>query len=234
MATQLNLEEQEQLDELKHFWKQWGNLITWVAIAVLGTYAAWNAYQYYQRSQANQAAGMFTEVERSVASKDAAKIERALADMNANFGSTTYAQQAGLLAGKSLFELGKTDAAKAALNNVAQNAKDEGYQALAKLRLSAVAIEAKNYDDALKQLSGSFPSEFAALADDRRGDVYALQGKTAEAKAEYVKAYKGFDDKTAYRRLVEVKINALGGDAVTTAAAATSTVTTTKTSGPAQ
>ena len=43
MATQLNLEEQEQLDELKHFWKQWGNLITWVAIAVLGTYAAWNA-----------------------------------------------------------------------------------------------------------------------------------------------------------------------------------------------
>ena len=179
MATQLNLEEQEQLDELKHFWKQWGNLITWVAIAVLGTYAAWNAYQYYQRSQANQAAGMFTEVERSVASKDAAKIERALADMNAKFGSTTYAQQAGLLAGKSLFELGKTDAAKAALNNVAQ-------------------------------------------------------GKTAEAKAEYVKAYKGFDDKTAYRRLVEVKINALGGDAVTTAAAATSTVTTTKTSGPAQ
>ncbi|HMS27822.1 MAG TPA: tetratricopeptide repeat protein, partial [Burkholderiaceae bacterium] len=138
MATQLNLEEQEQLDELKHFWKQWGNLITWVLIVIMGVYAAWNAYQYYQRSQATQAAGMFTEVERSVASKDAAKIERALADMNAKFGSTTYAHQAGLLAGKSLFELGKTDAAKAALATVAQNAKDEGYQAMAKLRLSAV------------------------------------------------------------------------------------------------
>ncbi|HMS27823.1 MAG TPA: tetratricopeptide repeat protein, partial [Burkholderiaceae bacterium] len=76
----------------------------------------------------------------------------------------------------------------------------------------------KNYDEALKQLSGSFPAEFTALADDRRGDVYALQGKSTEAKAEYVKAYKSFDDKTAYRRLVEVKINALGGDAVTTPA----------------
>ncbi|MDD1463677.1 tetratricopeptide repeat protein, partial [Dolichospermum sp. ST_sed2] len=71
MATQLNLEEQEQLDELKHFWKQWGNLITWVLIAVMGAYAAWNAYPYYQRSPATQAAGMFTEGERSVASNDA-------------------------------------------------------------------------------------------------------------------------------------------------------------------
>jgi len=45
--------------------------------------------------------------------------------------------------------------------------------------------------------------------------VLALQGKPAEAKAEYVKAYKGFDDKSGYRRLVEVKLNALGGDPVT-------------------
>jgi hypothetical protein len=53
------------------------------------------------------------------------------------------------------------------------------------------------------------------MAADRRGDVLALQGKAAEAKAEYVKAYKGFDDKSGYRRLVEVKLNALGGDPVT-------------------
>ena len=42
MATHLDLEEQEQLDALKHFWKQWGNLITWALIVVLGAYTAWN------------------------------------------------------------------------------------------------------------------------------------------------------------------------------------------------
>lgn len=224
MATQLNLEEQEQLDELKHFWKQWGNLITWVLIAVLGAFAAWNAYQYWQRGQAAQAAAMFDEVERSVASKDVTKIERALADMNTKFGSSTYALQAGLLAGKSLFDLGNAEGAKKALSTVAENTKDEAYQALAKLRLAGLLIESKNYDEALKQLSGSFPKDFEALADDRRGDVYALQAKPTEAKREYVKAYKGFDDRAGYRRLVEVKINALGGDAVTSSSA-TSTVT---------
>jgi predicted negative regulator of RcsB-dependent stress response len=65
-------------------------------------------------------------------------------------------------------------------------------------------------------VSGAYPKEFQPMAADRRGDVLALQGKPAEAKAEYVKAFKGFDEKSGYRRLVEVKLNALGGDPVTT------------------
>ena len=217
MANHLDLDEQEQLDELKHFWKQYGNLITWALIVVLGVFTAWNGYQYWQRSQAAQSAAMFDEVERSLASQDVAKIERALSDMNAKFGSGTYAQQANLLAAKTFFELGNVDATKKALLFVAQNSKDEGYQALAKLRLASVFIEGKNFDEALKQLSGTFPKDFTPLADDRRGDVFALQNKPTEAKLEYVKAYKGLDDRAGYRRLVEVKINALGGDPVTVA-----------------
>ncbi|MGH8833242.1 MAG: YfgM family protein, partial [Polaromonas sp.] len=68
------------------------------------------------------------------------------------------------------------------------------------------------YDEALQQLSGSFPKDFAALAADRRGDILAAQGKKAEARAEYEKAYKGLDERAEYRRLVEVKLNALGVD----------------------
>jgi predicted negative regulator of RcsB-dependent stress response len=224
MANHLDLDEQEQLDQFKHFWKQYGNLITWVLIAVLGAFAAWNAYEYWQRSQATQAAAMFDEVERSIASGDITKVERALSDMNAKFGSSPYAQQAGLLAAKTFYEKGNLDASKKALATVAEKSSDAGYQAIAKLRLAGALIEGKSYDDAMKQLSGSFPKEFEPLAADRRGDVLALQGKPADAKAEYVKAYKGYDDRSAYRRLVEVKLNALGGDPITTAVAATAEV----------
>ena len=219
-----NLDEQEQLDQFKYFWKQYGNIITWTLIAVLGAYAAWNGYQYWQRNQATQAAAMFDEVERSIASGDLAKVERALRDMNAKFGSSPYAQQAGLLAAKTFYEKGNPDASKKALATVAEKSSDAGYQAIAKLRLASAQIEGKNYDDALKQLTGTFPKDFEPLAADRRGDVLALQGKPAEAKAEYVKAYKGLEERSGYRRLVEVKLNALGGDPVT-APAATSAAT---------
>lgn len=213
MANHLDLEEQEQLDQLKHFWKQYGNLITWSLIAVLGAFASWNFYQYYQRSQATQAAAMYDEVERVVKSADTAKTDRVFADMKDRFAATTYAQQAGLLVAKQYHNAGNVDAAKAALVWVADKSSDPGYQAIAKLRLAGLLTESKAFDEALAQLSGSFPANFEALVADRKGDVLALQGKKKEALAEYEKAYRSFDERTEYRRLVEVKLNALGVDA---------------------
>jgi predicted negative regulator of RcsB-dependent stress response len=212
MAQHLDLEEQEQLDELKHFWKQYGNLLTWALIVVLGAFAAWNGYQYWQRSQAAQASVMYDEMDRAAKAGDTARIDRALADMKERFGGTTYAQQAGLLAAKAYYDKGNIDASRAALSWVAEKAADSGYQAIAKLRLAGILLEKKSYDEALQQLSGSFSKDFSALIADRRGDILLAQGKKAEAKAEYEKAYKAFDERAEYRRLVEFKLNALGVD----------------------
>ncbi len=210
MANQLDLEEQEQLDQLKHLWKQYGNAITWILIAVLGAFAAWNGYQYWQRNQASQAAAMFDEVERMASLGDISKVERAFGDMKDRYAGTAYAQQSGLLVAKLYYEAGKVDASKAALEWVAGKAADEGYQAIARLRLAGILAEAKSYQEALAQLGGTFPADFQPLVADRKGDVLALQGKTADAKAEYEKAYKGLGERTEYRRLVELKLNALG------------------------
>ena len=212
MAKHLDLEEQEQLAELKHFWNQYGDLITWVAIAVFGAIAAWNGWQYWQRTQAAQAATMYEEVERAAQAGDMTRVERAFADMKDKYGRTTYAQQAGMLVAKVSIEKGKTDAAKDALAWVAEKSSDEGYQAIARLRLASVLLEAKSFDEALKQLSGEFPKTFEGLVADRRGDIYKAQGKKAEARTEYTKAYKEFDERTEYRRLLEVKLSALGVD----------------------
>ncbi len=212
MAKHLDLEEQEQLDELKHFWKQYGDLITWALIVVFGAVAAWNGYQYWQSRQASQATVLYDEVERAALSGDMARLDRSLADMKDRFGGTVYAGQAGLLAAKTYYDKGNIDASRAALTWVVDKASDDGYQSIAKLRLAGILFETKAYDEALKLASGSFPKDFAALAADRRGDILAAQGKKAEAKAEYQTAYKGFDERSEYRRLVEVKLNALGVD----------------------
>lgn len=213
MANQLDLEEQEQLDQIKHFWKQYGNAITWVLIVVMGAFASWNLYHYWQRSQAQQAAALFDEVDRAVLAADAARMDRVFGDMKDKFSATTYSQQAGLLVAKQYVTLGKPDAAKAALAWVTEQTSDAGYQALARLRLAAMAMESKNFDEALKLLNMAYPASFDALVADRKGDVFLLQGDKAKAVAEYQKAYRLFDLRTEYRRLVEVKLNALGVEA---------------------
>lgn len=212
MANQLDLEEQEQLDQLKHFWKQYGNLITWLLIVVLGAFASWNFYQYWQKNQSSQAAAMYDEVERTVKLAEPAKVDRVFADMKEKFSSTSYAQQAGLLVAKHYYSLGQLDQAKAALTWVAEQTSEPGFQAVARLRLASLWMESKNYDEALKPLNADFPTSYRAMVSDRKGDLLQLQGKKAEAIAEYEKAYKLFDEKIEFRRLVEVKLNALGVD----------------------
>jgi predicted negative regulator of RcsB-dependent stress response len=221
MAKALDLDEQEQLDQIKHFWKTWGNLISWVLIAILGSFAAWNGYQYWEKSQAAKAAALFDEVERAVGSGDLARVERSLADMKDKFGRTQYAQHSALLAAKALQAQGKADAARDALGWVVQGATDPAYRDIARLRLAALQLDAKAYDDALKMLASDFTPEMSGLAADLRGDVLQAKGQSAEAVSAYQQAWKKLADTPDYRLLVQAKLNALGIDPDATAAAET-------------
>lgn len=219
MAQHLDLEEQEQLAEIKHFWNKYGNLITWTLILALGAFAAWNGWNYWQRQQSAQASALYDEVERAAQAGDTARVQRAFDDARQQFSRTVYTQQAGLLAASALQDGGKADEARATLAWVAEKASDEGLRSVARLRLAALLADAKAYDEALKQLQGEFPPAFEGLAADRRADILNLQGKKAEARAEYQKALKALDERAEYRRLVEVKLASLGGEAVAAGAA---------------
>lgn len=222
MATQLDLQEQEQLDALKAFWKQYGNLITWALVAGLLVYAGINGWQWWQREQSGKAGAMFDELDRAAQAGDPEKTARVFADIKDRYPRTAYAQQAGLLNAKIQYEKGKLDESRAALTWVVENAIEDEYRALARLRLAGVLLDAKQYDEALKLLDPVAHGPFAALAADRRGDILQAQGKTAEAKAAYQQAWKTMDEKVEYRRLVDAKLTALGASPTAAAASAAS------------
>ena len=212
MSSHLDLEEQEQLDELKHFWKQYGNAITWFLIVVMGAYVAWNGYQYWERQQSSKASALFDEVERTAASGDAAKLERAWNDMKERFPGTTFAAQSALLAAKVFQQTEKTDAAKSALVWASEHASDEASAQLARLRLANLLTQQKAYDEALKTLSKPFQPAFAGLAADIQGDIAVSQNKPQDAIQAYGDAWTKLEDNPEYRRLVAAKLNALGVD----------------------
>jgi predicted negative regulator of RcsB-dependent stress response len=225
MATQLNLEEQEQLDQLKHFWRRWGNAITWLLIAVLAAFAAWNGWNYWQRDQAVKAGAMFEELDRAAAAGDAEKTARVFADMRQRFPKAPITQQGGLTAAKVQVDKGQADAAKASLTWVAENGVEDEMRTIARLRLAAVLADAKQYDEGLKVLDAATAPEFTALVADRRGDLFMAQGKKAEARTAWQAAYAAMDAKLDYRRLVEAKLSSIGaapGAAPAAAAAAAS------------
>ena len=210
MAQPLDLQEQEQLDALKSFWKSYGSLITWALIAALAVYAGLNGWNWWQRSQATQAAAMFDELERAAQAGDAQRAGTIFGDLRDRYPRTVYAEQGGLAAARVQFDAGQADAAKASLGWVADNAGEEEYKTVARLRLAGLLLQAKDYDAALKQLDAAKAPTFAALVADRRGDVLLAQGKADEARAAYQSAWKAMDEKVEYRRLIDAKLTALG------------------------
>ena len=227
MAT-YDLEEQEQLAEIKVWWKQYGNLLINVLTAASLIVIAWQGWNWYQRNQAAQASMVYNVLQKAAQEKDSQRTKAASGELLEKFGGTSYASLGALTAAKVMIESGEAKTAKVQLLWVVEHGKDE-LRDLARLRLAAVLLDEKAYDEALKQLDGSVSPSFEARFQDYRGDVFAAQGKKAEALAAYQNALAKLAeaDKTGkandlsqgwktqsdavYRELVQQKLDALGG-----------------------
>ena len=125
-------------------------------------------------------------------------------------GDLSDSSAIGPVASKVQFDKGQGPAAQASLGWVAEHASEDEYRAIARLRLAALLLDEKKYDEALKQLGAAVPKSFEALMADRRGDVLHAQGKDDEAVKAYKQAWDALAATDDYRRLVDAKLTALG------------------------
>lgn len=212
MAT-YDLDEQERLDELKAWWKRWGNLVLIALAVVIAATAGWRYWQNRVVTQSLEAAAVYEKLTQSLASNDAKAAREAGAMLVDQYKSTPYAARAALLLAKQNVSDKDLKSAQTQLEWAAANSKEPAVKDLARLRLAGVQLDQKQYDAALKSLSGSHSDAFAFRFDDLRGDVLLAQGKPAEARAAYEKAYGRLEEGHPYRNIVELKLDALGGAA---------------------
>lgn len=202
--------EQEQLDSFKAFWAKYGNIIIWVLILALGSYAGWNYWKTHQRNKSVEASALYDELQTSLLANDNAKVQRVAGDIRAKYEASAYAPMAALAAAKTAFEANDLKTAKTHLQWAAEHGNDE-YKSIANLRLAGVLLDEKAFDEALKVLNGKFLPQFTSEVNDRKGDVLVAQNKLNEARAAYVAAIAAMDPNAPGRQLVQIKLEAIGG-----------------------
>ncbi|MPS48891.1 tetratricopeptide repeat protein [Methylobacillus sp.] len=204
-----DLEEQDQLDAFRSWWKRNGNLVIGVAALALVGFGGYEGWQYYQYQQSAAASVQYQNM-ASTDIKDADKIRALSAELMDKYSSTPYAGRAAVAVAKLNYQEQDLESAKAQLTWAAKNAKEDAVRAIALLQLAAIQYEEKAYDEALKTLSEKHDAGYAGLFADLKGDVLAAQGKTEDAKAAYKDALAKLDMQGDYYKYTEYKLEALG------------------------
>jgi len=204
-----DLEEQEQLAELKAWWRQNGNLVLGAIAAALLVFAGWNGWRWYERSQASEAAVLYGALQKAARLGDVKAAREAAGSILEKYSRTSYAPLAALVSAKVNFQAGDAKNARAQLQWAVDHARQEELRAIARLRLAAVLMDDNAYDDALKVLEGKPPAGFEALYFAARGDILLAQNKRAEARSEYKSATEKTGDAGLLQTL-RLKLDALG------------------------
>ena len=212
MAT-YDLDEQERLDELKAWWKRWGNLLMIGLAVVIAVAAGWRYWQNRVVTQSLEAATVYEQLTQSLAANDAKAAREAGAMLIDQYKGTAYAPRAALLLARLNAGAKDLKSAQVQLEWAAANSKEPALRDLARLRLAGVQLDQKQYDAALKTLSATHSDAFAFRFHDLKGDVLLAQAKPAEARVAYQAAFGKMAEDNPSRNIVELTLDALGGEA---------------------
>lgn len=211
-----DLEEQEQIDNLKAWWHQHGNLITWTISALAVAVVSWQGWNWYQSQQAAQAGALYGALQQALAKDETQKVRTLAGELTEKFGSTAYAPMGAMIAARQSVAAGDLKTARSQLAWVASHGKEE-MQDLARLRLAAVLLDEKAYDEALKELEHKPASALVPAYAELKGDVLVAQGKLDAARSAYEAAVSAVEKAGAdgaqepLVQLLRQKLDALGG-----------------------
>lgn len=210
--------EEEQVENLKRFLKDYGTPIMVGIALALAVFAGWRLWQNDRLDQATKAAtiyqDMLSAVERShVNPQDKAgntDVQRYAKTLKEDYAKTPYALSAGLLLARQASDRNDFKEAEKQLHWVLEQKPGEGERVLTVTRLARVMAGEKQYDAALALLDKETDAGFKPTIEELKGDIYQVQGKIPEAQKAYQAAAAALQARDERRPLLEMKMADVG------------------------
>jgi len=202
--------EQEELDKLKAWWKNYGNsLIFGVLLGVIVLFGF--RYWSHQKEQSLvDASALYDQMVQSLRTSNRDEAMKTGDTLIKEYASTPYAAMAALLHARVDHEAGDTVSARKNLQWVIDNARDSGAIHAARLRLARLLVNSGEMDAALALANVKDQAGFEAEYLELKGDVLSAQGHRDEARTAYREALKHVPSGSPYLPVLTMKLDDLG------------------------
>lgn len=201
-----SIEEEQEINQLKDWWKENGKTIIVAFILGVGGMFGWRYWQSHQAEQIAQASAQYDTLINSVQQDEQAKKANIEQFVQAN-SKTAYAVFALLDEAKKATEKQDFSAAEANLNQALTQSQDEVLTSIVALRLSAVQFQLGQLDNALTTLNQVKGESFNARKAILTADIQVAKGDKVAAKNSFEQAQQSGSQ--LEQQMAKMKLNNL-------------------------
>ena len=194
--------EDEQVEQIKKWWKSNGKQIIAGAVIGLAGIWGWNYYSTYQDQKAFEARVLYLNY-----ASDSSNLG-AYEKLTEDFANNSYTDQASLLMVKNLFDEGNYAEALKLIEPLTKHSNIM-ITSSAILRLASIYLQTSQHDKALELLQSYSNESFGGLVHNLMGDIYLDIGNKSEAQEHFNMALDAVTENSNLGQLIQVKLDDL-------------------------
>lgn len=206
-----HLADQEQVEQLKNFWRNYGKAIIIGLIVGVLIIAGWRYYQHYETRINTEASVAYEKLLAELPSGSRATIMQDARFIIEHYKKTPYAYQAALILARQAVYDGDYDEAIKQLQWIVDKAKVPALRQSARLRLARVLLAKHEYDRALQVLDTIDDPSYKMAIYEIRGDIFLAKANVPAAKAAYRAALKELGNSDFSYPLLQMKYDDIAG-----------------------
>ena len=203
------LTEQEQIELLKSWIKQYAPPILIGIFVVLIASTGWHYWQNYRNRILTHASNTYDEMLSARAQNNSNMLIEKAQKIVKQSPSTPYAHMAALMLARNAVLHANYSEAEKQLFWVVQHSNVAAVRQIARIRLARVYIEKEKPQNALHILDKIDDSTFLGLIQEVRGDAYFSYHDTKNAKEAYARALTALPNAETIRPLLQMKFDNL-------------------------
>ena len=194
--------EDEQVEQIKKWWKSNGKQIIAGAVIGLAGIWGWNYYSSYQDQQALEARALYLNY-----ASDSSNLG-AYEKLTEDFANSSYTDQATLLMAKNMFDEGNYSEALNLIEPLTEHSNSM-ISSSAILRLASIYLQTSQHDKALTLLKPYSDESFGGLVHNLMGDIYLDIGNKSKAQEHFIKALDAVTENSNLGQLIQIKLDDL-------------------------